>query len=137
MFTTVPFAPAGSPFDRVEQLIRVPRPEATWWVALVQALDRLEERILEHRANHPRLHGQLASDAPHLADRASTMDRELDGVGQQVRAARSMVGERAGDPTAVTEASTMTADAARRLRRWERKAGDLLHNAYQVDIGGE
>jgi hypothetical protein len=128
---------AVAPFDRIDQLTRSPRPEATWWVALVQALDRLDERILEHRANHPRLHSQLTNDAPHLADRATTMDRELDGVGQRVRAARSLVGERAGDPAAVREASRVTAEVARRLRRWEQRASDLLHNAYRVDIGGE
>lgn len=133
----VPAQSVPSPFDRIDQLTRAPRPEAAWWVGLVQALDRLEERILEHRAHHPRLHSQLAFDAPHLADRATTMNRELDGVGQQVRAARSLVGDRAGDPGAVREVSTVTAEVARRLRRWEQRASDLLHHAYRVDIGGE
>lgn len=128
---------AVAPFDRIDQLTRSPQPEATWWVALGQALDRLEERILEHRANHPRLHNQLVTDAPQLADLASTMDRELDVVGQRVREARTVVGEHAGDPSSVAAVSTMTAEVARRLRRWERKASDLLHTAYQVDLGGE
>ncbi len=129
--------PAIAPLDRIDQLTRSPQPEAAWWVALVQALDRLEERILEHRANHPRLHDQLVADAPQLADLASTMDRELDVVGQRVREARTVVGEQAEDPSSVAAVSTMTAEVARKLRRWERKASDLLHNAYQVDIGGE
>ena len=133
----VPAHPLPSPFDRIDQLTRSPQPEATWWTALAQALDRLEERILEHRANHPRLHSQLAFDAPHLADRATTMNRELDGVGQQVQAARSLAGERAGDPDAVRQVSTVTAEVSRRLRRWEQRASDLLHHAYRVDIGGE
>jgi len=141
MSTAAPLAaparPLPSPFDRIDQLTGSPQPEATWWAALVQALDRLEERTLEHRANHPRLHSQLSFDAPHLADRATTMNRELDGVRQQVRAARNLVGDRVGDPGAVREVSTVAAQVARRLRRWEQRASDLLHNAYRVDMGGE
>lgn len=128
---------AVAPLDRIDQLTRSPQPEATWWTALVQALDRLEERILEHRAGHPRLHDQLVADAPQLADLASSMDRELDVVGQRLREARTVVGEHVGDRSSIAEASRIAADVARRLRRWERKTSDLLHTAYQVDIGGE
>lgn len=132
-----PLSPSGSPLDRVDQLTRSPRPDATWWVAVVETLDRLEERILEHRSHRRGLSRQLAFDAPHLAQRASSMDDELDGVRQRLRDVRGVAGRQAGDPGAVGEVSQLAADLARMLRRWERRASDLLHNAYLVDHGGE
>lgn len=129
--------PVPSPFDRIDQLTRTPRPDATWWVALVETLDRLEERILEHRSNRRGLSRQLTFDAPHLAQRASSMDLELDGVRKRLRDLRGLAGRHAGEPGAVGEVSRLTADVARVLSRWERRASDLLHSAYLVDHGGE
>lgn len=132
-----PARPVPSPFDRIDQLTRTPRPDATWWVALVETLDRLEERILEHRSNRRGLSRQLTFDAPHLAQRASSMDLELDGVRKRLRDLRGLAGRHAGEPGAVGEVSRLTADVARVLSRWERRASDLLHSAYLVDHGGE
>lgn len=132
-----PAQPVPSPFDRIDQLTRTPRPDATWWVALVETLDRLEERILEHRSNRRGLSRQLTFDAPHLAQRASSMDLELDGVRKRLRDLRGLAGRHAGEPGAVGEVSRLTADVARVLSRWERRASDLLHSAYLVDHGGE
>ena len=95
-----PARPVPSPFDRIDQLTRTPRPDATWWVALVETLDRLEERILEHRSNRRGLSRQLTFDAPHLAQRASSMDLELDGVRKRLRDLRGLAGRHAGEPGA-------------------------------------
>jgi hypothetical protein len=126
--------------ERTRALLQVTRPSASWWVELVGRLDHIGDRIWEHRATVEGTHGlhrQIVDEAPRLAPHVSRLERDHDDIETRLAEVRTLVARSSGDPRRAPVAITAVADLLDRLERHQRRAREVLHQAYQVDLGGE
>ena len=136
---TAPSSLSVSALDRIEVHLAEPDTGAWWWVELVSHVDALDDMWARHRADvegSNGLHAHVLADAPRVAALVARLEIEHDRLATAIRDVRLRLGEISGDPDGVTEAVAATADLLARLRQHEVAAEDLLHEAYQVDLGG-
>ncbi|MEZ5117783.1 MAG: hypothetical protein R2737_16100 [Candidatus Nanopelagicales bacterium] len=125
---------------RVQQLLQVTKPTGVWWAELAHRLDGLSDRMWEHRAaveGPGGLHSQILADEPRLAAQIDRLEREHSDLADRLLATRLLVGRHAGDPRRAATVVTAVADLLARLRSHQRRAREIVYDAYLVDLGGE
>lgn len=126
--------------DRIRALLQVARPSASWWVEVLARLDDLDDRIRAHRVaveGPGGLHEQLRADAPRVTAQISRLERDHDDIDRRLRETRALVSQHAGDLRRAPQVITAVADLLDQIQRHQRRGREVMHQAYQVDLGGE
>lgn len=125
---------------RLTHLLEDRRGRATWWVQVAEQLDDLIDAVRSAPGDLVDAHGfteQLRDDAPHLMGRWIRLSHEGEGLQDAVTDVRMLVGEYAGDPSAVEAVSRSIKDVLARVRRFQERTTEVLLDAYERDLGGE
>jgi hypothetical protein len=124
------------PLDAVAQLRLVLAGEGgpEWWLRLSEALDALRAHLA--RSDVSGIADQVLADAPELAAAATRLPRMRQAVKAEATRLRLRI-DRVGLREDVRDVRASASALAQHVRRLERSAEDLLHDAYQRDFGGE
>lgn len=126
--------------ERLTHLLEDRRGRAGWWVEVARQLDELSEAVFRAPGDLVDADGfteQLRSDAPHLMGRWVRLSHEGESLSRDVIRVRLLVGEYAGDPTAVDAVSGAIRDMLNAVRRFQERTTEVLLDAYERDLGGE
>ena len=133
--------PSISPaeLDRLSALLAEADGRAAWWVELAQRIDALGDGLALHRAQAEGAHGlhaQVIADEPRLTAAVGRLGADHNELEEELRRARAMVGEAAGDPEGAEAAIAQVRSLIARMRRHQETAYRVVSDAYNVDIGG-
>ncbi len=137
MLSVITFAGVHEQLDR---LMQDRRGSAGWWVQVARQLDDLSDAVAAAPGDLVDPQGfteQLRSDAPHLMGRWMRLSHEGEELAQSVAQVRLLVGEYAGDRTAVDAVCRAIHDVLSAVRRFQERTTDVLLDAYERDLGGE
>jgi hypothetical protein len=126
--------------SRLASLLEDQRGRATWWVEVARQLDDLVDAVRSAPGDLIDPEGfteQLRADAPHMMDRWIRLSQEGDGLHEAVTEVRMLVGEYAGDPTAIDAVRRAVSDVLAKVRRFQERTTEVLLDAYERDLGGE
>lgn len=126
--------------ERLHHLLQDRRGTAGWWVQVARQLDDLSDAVASAPGDLVDPQGfteQLRSDAPHLMGRWVRLSHEGEALEKSVRQVRMLVGEYAGDRTAVDAVCRAVHDVLAAVRRFQERTTDVLLDAYERDLGGE
>ncbi len=124
----------------LDRLLAVEAPTAMWWAKAAKLVDRLTERMWEHRTQveGPNgLHSELIAEQPRVAPAVERLEADHLDLADRFVATRSLIGECAGDPDMVSLVKTEIAEIKDRLESHQKRASAVVHDAHNVDIGGE
>jgi hypothetical protein len=125
---------------RLASLLEDQRGRATWWVEVARQLDDLADAVRSAPGDLIDPEGfteQLRADAPHMMDRWIRLSQEGDGLHEAVTEVRMLVGEYAGDPSAIDAVRRAVSDVLAKVRRFQERTTEVLLDAYERDLGGE
>jgi hypothetical protein len=108
---------------------------AGWWSRLAVLLDDLREQLAQ--ADMPGLAAQVVVDAPELAASALRLPELDDQVQAEAAQLRLEVADKSGLRSEALAVRASVQSLLGRVRRIERVSGDLLHDTYRRDLGGE
>jgi hypothetical protein len=126
--------------SRLGSLLEDQRGRATWWVEVARQLDDLADAVRSAPGDLIDPEGfteQLRADAPHMMDRWIRLSQEGDGLHEAVTEVRMLVGEYAGDPSAIDAVRRAVSDVLAKVRRFQERTTEVLLDAYERDLGGE
>ena len=126
--------------SRLGSLLEDQRGRATWWVEVARQLDDLADAVRSAPGDLIDPEGfteQLRADAPHMMDRWIRLSQEGDGLHEAVCEVRMLVGEYAGDPSAIDAVRRAVSDVLAKVRRFQERTTEVLLDAYERDLGGE
>ena len=126
--------------NRLSNLLEDQRGRATWWVEVARQLDDLADAVRSAPGDLIDPEGfteQLRADAPHMMDRWIRLSQEGDGLHEAVTEVRMLVGEYAGDPSAIDAVRRAVSDVLAKVRRFQERTTEVLLDAYERDLGGE
>ena len=121
--------------DRAAHDVRGDR--AAWRASVTACLERLEAAWTRHAASNERPGGffdQLRSEAPQLDPRLRQLHREHDVLHGTIRSSLDRL--RAGRHADTGEVCRDIDHLLGRLVRHEQRGADVIHQAYEVDVGG-
>ncbi len=124
----------------LERLLATEQPTALWWADLARLVDRLTDRLWEHRTaveGPGGLHAELLEVQPRLAPAVERLELDHADMADRLVAARTLIGECAGDPDMVPLAMAEIGEIHDRLVSHQKRAATVVHDAHCVDIGGE
>lgn len=107
---------------------------------MARQLDNLSDAVVSAPGNVIDTEGfteQIRSDAPHLLGRWMRLSEERDTLMASVTRVRLLVGEYAGDATAVDAVAREVEGVLTTVRRYQERTTDVLLDAYERDLGGE
>ncbi len=124
----------------LDRLLAVEAPTALWWAKAAKLVDRLTDRMWEHRTQvegpHG-LHAELIAEQPRVAPAIERLEADHAELAERFTATRSLIGECAGDPDMVPLVKTEIAEIRDQLESHQKRASAVVHEAHNVDIGGE
>jgi len=126
--------------SRVEEALSVPvQDRAADWVgdlaAVVAELSLAWESHVALTESPDGLLEQITVDAPRLSSTVARLRREHVDVATRLRTAGELL--RSGDESGLEPARRELSAVLLRIGRHRRDGGELIHQAYQIDIGGE
>ncbi len=125
---------------RLAHLLEDRRGRASWWVDVARQLDDLADAVRSTPGDLVDPVGfteQLRDDAPHMMGRWIRLSNEGEGLHEAVTRVRLLVGEYAGDPSAVEAVSRSVKEVLGQVRRFQERTTEVLLDAYERDLGGE
>lgn len=122
----------------LDAAVRLPASRVTWWSQLGAALDGVQQAWGRHIAavESPRgLFDDIRRDAPRLDPALQRLHRAHENLLELIRTVRENIAV-AQVESRVEEARRAVATLLGELLLHQEHGGDLLHEAYEVDLGG-
>lgn len=126
--------------SRLTHLLEDRRGRASWWVDVARQLDDLAAAVRSAPGDLVDPAGfteQLRDDAPHMMGRWMRLSHEGEGLHDEISRVRLLVGEYAGDASAVDAVSRAVKGVLDQVRRFQERTTEVLLDAYERDFGGE
>jgi hypothetical protein len=123
----------------LDDLLGAPSDTAAWWIDLASRVDALADAVteLQVRAEGPAgLYADVLDHQPRLASQIRSLTQERAGLADDLARLRRAVSSSMGAPEGVAVAASSTAEVLARVRRHHRRTARIVHEAYQLDLGG-
>jgi hypothetical protein len=122
---------------RVNDLLVLRDDTGTWWAAIARSVDDLIDAMWAHRAlaeGGDGLRGIL-EEHPRLAFQVKSLERDHAELGDELGQLRSLIGASMGRPGGVAAVLAAATEVVARIRGHQRRARNLVVEAYQRDLG--
>lgn len=110
-----------------------------WAGELQPAMSRLRDAVEHHievTEGPGGLFEQIQTDAPHCSPAVQKLHGEHEQFHAEVEEILGKLGDSADDPVAMGAVREQVTSLVGRLVRHRQRGADLIHDAYEVDIGG-